>query len=412
LLKALAPGETVRDDLVKGFVARRLRDGRVSFECRRQGADPLQRVIGHDDVLTIANAREAARKILGQHALGLYKPKERGGLNLDAAWDLWRADLVRRERSPRTVKAYGDSLARLEQRVRRLPLRALCADPSIMLDEFERIEARSETKRYRQVGHGKQAALSSARFVRGLVNYVRRRHDPSLAGNPCADINLESTGALHELEVMNESDLPRWHAAVRALENPIRQECFIFGLLSGLRRTSLLEMRWEHFDEASSTFHIPRPKGGRGAAFDLILSPEMMGVLDRVRGHLGILVVDEHGGIDEREPASPWVWPGKSKAGHISGMESDRKRGVFCGLHGCRRTYSSIARVLGVEEDLIGRLLNHRGKGARVTSHYVRTSAIGKLLVDAQRRISEHIATCLRRPVRREAPMLADAAPF
>lgn len=407
LLDALQVGETARDDLVKGFIARKLGGGRVSFEVRRQGSDPLQRVLGHDDVLSISKAREAARKVLGQHALGQYKAKERGGLNLDAAWELWKADLQRRDRSTRTIKAYADALARIEQRVRRLPLRDLCRDPSIMLAEFERIEARSDTKRYRQVGHGKQAALSTARFVRALTNYFRRRHDPSL-GNPCADLNLESNGPLHELQVMSEQDLPRWYAAVRKLENPVRQECFVFALLSGLRRTSLLEMRWEHFDPAAGTFYIPRPKGGSDSAFDLVLSPEMVEVLERVRGW----TVDEHGGADLLAPTSPWVWPGKSKDGHLAGLESDKKRGVFCGLHGCRRTYASVARGIGVEEDLIGRFLNHRGKGGRITAHYIRTSAIGKLLVDAQSRISERIMTCLERPEGVPAARLEAAMPF
>jgi hypothetical protein len=181
-LRALRVGETVRDADLKGFLARRLRDGRVSFEVRRQGANAIQKIIGHDDALTLSAAREAARKVLGAHALGQYQPEKRG-LTIDAAWPLWSADLNRRNRSPNTIIAYQAAIDRMEEKVRRTTLKELGANPNIMLTEFERIAKRSDTKSYREFGHGKIAAIYAGRFVRGLFNYVKRRHEPTLSGD-------------------------------------------------------------------------------------------------------------------------------------------------------------------------------------------------------------------------------------
>src|SRR5947209_20347238 len=62
-------GNVLRDLTLVGFVARKLKDGRIKFECRREGRAPLFRALGHSPPLTLAEAREAARLVLARHEL-------------------------------------------------------------------------------------------------------------------------------------------------------------------------------------------------------------------------------------------------------------------------------------------------------------------------------------------------------
>lgn len=385
-LQDLPLGETARDSVLKGFLARRLRDGRVSFEVRRQGANAIQKIIGHDDALTLSAAREAARKVLGAHALGQYQPEKRG-LTIESAWPLWRADLNRRHRSQNTIISYQAAVDRIEEKVRRTPLKELGANPSIMLREYERIAKRS-TKSYREFGHGKIAAIYAGRFVRGLFNYVKRRHEPTLSGDPTADLNLSDRKPIHELRVLKEADLPKWWAEVQKLP-PIRQQAHLFLLLSGLRRESLQKMEWKHWDGEAldmvpgmtfGVFHIATAKGDK--PFDLVLSSEMA----------TILAVVSAASLEKDR----WVWPGGTRAGHVGNMERDvTLNGLTVTPHALRRTYASLAYRIGCEEEMIGRFLSHGAKAKTVTAGYIRSSAIGGLLIHWQSMISRYLKGCV-----------------
>jgi hypothetical protein len=387
-LASLGPKDIVRDTDLRGFAARRAPDGRVTFFVRREGANKIFKVIGHSDTLSAAQAREAAKKLLARHTLGQAEQPGKK-FTVESAWPLWRAHLERMHKSPRTIRAYEDALVRLEPKVRSTSLRDLGTDPSIMLTEHDRIAARPVESRsqFRVKGHGLPAADSSARFVRALYRWVARRHDPTLpSGGPTIDLDLQVKDPINRVRVMSADDLPGWWRAIAKLESPLRQMCHLFSLLSGLRRGDLYTMRWENFGPEGNNFafRIPNPKGGPKKRFDLVLSAEMQTCLDHAQ-RIGMEVWQ----FKDVEKCV-WVWPGYSKDGHIGGLESDAKRGVHVYLHGCRRTYASMARDCGVEEELLARLMNHRGAQG-ITSHYVKTTAIGRMLLEAQNKISKHI---------------------
>jgi len=64
--------------------------------------------------------------------------------------------------------------------------------------------------------------------------------------------------------------------------------------------------------------------------------------------------------------------------------------------HALRRTYATAATNAGVDEDRVGKLLNHGGRS--VTSRYIKTSYLGRMLAAA--RTSARISS--RRWARRE----------
>ena len=64
--------------------------------------------------------------------------------------------------------------------------------------------------------------------------------------------------------------------------------------------------------------------------------------------------------------------------------------------HALRRAYATAATNAGVDEDTVGKLLNHGGKS--VTAHYIKTSHLGRMLAGAQEDISLHIVEALGSP--------------
>ena len=61
-----------------------------------------------------------------------------------------------------------------------------------------------------------------------------------------------------------------------------------------------------------------------------------------------------------------------------------------------RRAYANAATNAGVDEDTVGKLLNHGGRS--VTSHYIKTSYLGRMLAAAQEDISSHLVKALGSP--------------
>src|SRR5438874_3298985 len=87
--------------------------------------------------------------------------------------------------------------------------------------------------------------------------------------------------------------------------------------------------------------------------------------------------------------ADTWVFA--STIGHVRG-DSLTRHGVMAN-HSLRRAYATAATNAGVDEDTVGKLLNHGGRS--VTSRYIKTSYLGRMLAAAQEDISAHLVKAL-----------------
>lgn len=122
--------------------------------------------------------------------------------------------------------------------------------------------------------------------------------------------------------------LRAWGEAVLGL-GPVRRNLHPFMLLSGMRRTAILEAREEHADLAGRRLAVPNPKGGASRAFQLPLSGPMVHLLgtrltERVRA-------GRRGG---------WLFPADSASGHGSEV-SQPELGGLTG-HYLRHAYSAL----------------------------------------------------------------------
>lgn len=86
-------------------------------------------------------------------------------------------------------------------------------------------------------------------------------------------------------------------------------------------------------------------------------------------------------------PGSPWLWPAKSKDGHVT-EPKETKRGLSP-PHVLRHSYASFAKAAGLEQMDIALLMNHRLPG--VTGGYIQETTLIEQLKGAQERVNRHI---------------------
>src|SRR5204862_6733789 len=153
----------------------------------------------------------------------------------------------------------------------------------------------------------------------------------------------------HDLPALAQADMPAWRDAVQEIPNEVQREALLFCLLSALRRNSLVELQWKDLDLNRRCIRIGKPKGGQERAFDLILSRAMLRCLWRARRASR----KQHGAH-----ADTWVFA--SGVGHVRG-DSLTRHGVLAN-HALRRAYATAATNAGVDEDTVGKLLNHGGR--------------------------------------------------
>lgn len=153
------------------------------------------------------------------------------------------------------------------------------------------------------------------------------------AGNPVASLCRKRIGSYvpeddNRRVELDADRLRAWGEAVLGL-GPVRRNLHPFMLLSGMRRTAILEAREEHADLAGRRLAVPNPKGGASRAFQLPLSGPMVHLLgtrltERVRA-------GRRGG---------WLFPADSASGHGSEV-SQPELGGLTG-HYLRHAYSAL----------------------------------------------------------------------
>jgi site-specific recombinase XerD len=156
-----------------------------------------------------------------------------------------------------------------------MPLRELAADPILVADEIEVIRADRRKKGTRA---GASAATSTARFIRTMFTFAQRR-DPTLVGNPAAAVRSVDPKR-HDLPILHRADMAEWWDKVSKVKNDVERWALVFALLSGLRRDSLVKLRWEDVRTPilkARALRVRSPKGGEERAFDLILHDPCLG---------------------------------------------------------------------------------------------------------------------------------------
>jgi integrase len=352
-----APGEQyrARDTDLAGFfllVGTRTKSFMIQADLRKAGRrQSIRMKVGDAEDLSCRDARARAKELLGQIGRGVDPRPEKPDATparpksvptLRKAWGRFReGHLVRKGRSPATIRHYGDHIERLLADWLDQPLSVLGEEPRLVADRHELISR----------ANGPAIANGAMRSFRAVYNHARKTAPLLPPQNPAfaVDWNPEK----RRDTALGLADLPDWFEQLAMIDNPVRREFHLMSLLSGCRPDALKHVQLVDIDLRARTLRIPKPKGGEARAFDIPLSRAMLQLIFRLR-RLGPILYP-HG-------AETWLFPSDAPSGHL---EEHRERRTVLSRWGndLRQSYRTLGQAAGLYEVDMHLMMNHAQPG-------------------------------------------------
>jgi integrase len=223
--------------------------------------------------------------------------------------------------------------------------------------------------------------------LRTLINFANRRHkrsdgSPLILSNPVnalkddfiefkprtRDIDAKKVGEVYHM--LSEARVSARDDDARAGVDLVR-----FLLLTGARRNEGAMLTWDRVDLDAGWFYLPDPKN-RNPVY-IPLSSQAVELLKSRKP------------AEDDKDASPYVFPSRSKAGHVMDTRAPLERisrvaGLHLSAHDLRRTFVSLGvATLGIDLHKIELLTNHVPKGI-TAKHYLQTSRLQYLQPEVQ----------------------------
>jgi integrase len=259
--------------------------------------------IGRTDLVRLADARSEAKRLMATIQSGVDPTAgvASTGITLEK---VLAEHLKERNLSAATIKGYT---YHMDHYLKGLRKRAVA--------DMTRQDCRDllETLTRR---HGKTTGGSVMRTVRALVN-TAKRHDETITVNPVDAIRVPATPK----RKVDELDLAGFWATTEAMSGVMRDLQRAF-LLTGARRTSLLNVRHADFDAEQGVITFRHMKVGGAWSFPT------------GRWLTAILIAR----MEEDAPlASEWLWPSPTaEAGHITEPKREGVPSPHALRHHCR----------------------------------------------------------------------------
>jgi integrase len=263
--------------------------------------------------------------------------------------DAYAAHIARPDLRAGTKRDYTSAWQRVPSRLKGKPINA------VNEDDLKRLHA--------DIGvEHTWLANKLVRFVSTLLRNNGRRAD-----NPANGVRRFRETPRER--VLSLDELRRLRGVIEAENEPWRSY-FMLALLTGSRRGSLAKMRWIDLDLASAVWRLPAEWSKNHKTLTVALPTEAVAILrDRWEG--------ECRGADA--PVSPWVFPAKSRTGHLMVAKRAwdrvrRKAGVpDARLHDLRRSLATALAAGGANPALIATALGHLSQAS--ARSYVHLSA-------------------------------------
>jgi integrase len=304
----------------------------------------VRTTIGRFGVYTVKQAQEEARELVIRMGKGTNPNREKEqrrvtGLTFGEALDMHLGS--NKKRSARTLTDYrylsdqylSDWLTKPLSEITRKDCR----------ERHQKIARDCEERRGKRKVDGRYVANHAFRVFRAAYNGAMKIHE-ELGANPT--IGVDWFPEDRRKAAIPSANVATWHKEVMSISNPIRRDYLRFVLFTGLRRTSAATVEWSHVDIDNRALLIPQPKSQ--VPFMLPLSDELIALL-KARQKCET--------TKAFFPKSKWVFPAKSKSGHIA--EPKEKLGTKFTIHGLRNTFATVAESLDVSKYSIKMLVNH-----------------------------------------------------
>jgi integrase len=344
------PGGTwYADSALPGFAAVAYESGAIHFRARFTTRDGQRRKVdvGRLGVVTVEEAREAARRILSQANLGEDPAALREKVRATPTFGTWRTTYLSRLLGRRI---------RLADTTRYLSLAAeRWGDRRLHTITRADVEAL-----YQKIGE--EHATSANRFLAAVsACFAMAVREALIPTNPAANLTKFKENPARA-RVLTPEEMSR---LVTALHDEDEHTRAAFALLigSGLRLSEALRARWEDLDSEAGTLRLTRPKSGR---------PEVIPVPQTTLAVLARLAHDSEfivAGIDPKKPRVDLkrAWKRVLTEAKKEEALARKKKGESAGkgflenvhIHDLRRSFGlAVARQSGLH--VASRLLRHR----------------------------------------------------
>jgi integrase len=394
--RSIKVGERVNDADQAGFYAIGLARGRVSFWAKadipaasRQWGLPartMERVVGRwPDEISPKAARLLAATYVAQIKQGV-DPKAKPGTTQATGWTLQKAfdeymtKVERDGAGEGTLRTYRYAFARVPEKWLSRPIRGMITDgdglralhASILADLVARKGDRADEDT------GKNSADDTIKTLARVSRYAKGKDDSLPIWNDHAvDLFGQRT---REKEGMGLKEIGPWWEQVKTVRNPMRRELALFELLTGLRMTDARTALGEHLNEEKRTLFLPKPKGHnekkrRNRAFTLPLSDAAMSCIHRAH-------------LLKRKP-SDLLFPNPTTGKPFSDTKLECGDNEFASGHRLRHTLTNIGAHLGIPDETIARLTNHKVQSQ--TGRYIDPDRVTQSPRQAMETISEAI---------------------
>jgi integrase len=216
------------------------------------------------------------------------------------------------------------------------------------------------------------AANEVVSLVRAMFNWSAGKRDGKLnfwkVENPATDVSTYKKEKRKRF--LQPDELVKFRKELENEQHKVLRDVLVLLLATGARKGNVCEMRWGDISLQLKRWHIPMSKSGEG--YEVNLTPAAVEVLERRRRE-----------ISETEP---FVFPGRSRSGHIVDVKKRwtefRKRCEFpdVRLHDIRRTMGSYLAISGVSLQQIGAVLGHKSLGSTEIYAQLHNEAVAKAL--------------------------------
>jgi integrase len=244
----------------------------------------------------------------------------------------------------------------------------------------DRLEPSELARWHTTLGATKATAANRAlEVLRSAISWSMERNGLRLAANPAAGIQPHAETERERFVL--RSEVGRFFAALELTPQPWR-DLLLLSLLTGQRRGAVQALRWDHLDLGGGIWYLPAfsSKNSKAAAVPLVRP--VVELLER-RPRIG---------------GSPFVFPARSKSGHVGSPKKEWARLLErSGLqdlrpHDLRRTIGSWMAAANTSLHVIGSALGHASKEstaiyARLQHEPVRaalTSAANEIIAAAR----------------------------
>lgn len=287
-----------RDTEVKGLMVichKTTRSYAVQGDVRRNGRHvrTVRVKIDRVDRIGLRDARNRARALMSQIQSGIDPTDgpDQSGITLASALD---AHLEEKQKRPRTVEGYRYHLDHYLKNWRNKAVADLSRQ--MVRDLFADLKKK----------HGEPTAASVMRTLRAVIN-TAMRIDETITANPVAALRVPAT----KRRKVAPMDLKDWWAKVIKLP-PARRDLHVTMMLTGARRSSILNVRREDVDLTRETVTLTHMKTSD--------EPLTLPIGWRLARILGARMQTD------RPLDSEWLWPSvTSRSGHI---EEPKERGL------------------------------------------------------------------------------------